>query len=408
MERRLAAILAADVAGYSRLMGTDEAGTLRALKTHRRELVDPKVAEHHGHIVKLMGDGMLIEFNSVVDAVAAAVAVQLAMQQRNRATAPDKAVTFRIGINIGDVIVEDGDIYGEGVNVAARLEALAQPGGICISRNVRDEIRNKLDLTLNDLGEIEVKNISRPVRAFNVALDAKTEAMVSAGRCSPGLHRTPFRSGQIAAAAALLAAVTLGGAAWSFATRDDPAPAVAGGPSIAVLPFTDLSGDSGDAGFTAGLTEDIISALAQASDLPVFAPETTVMLPGARPDAREAARKLGAAFVLAGTVRRSADDVRVTTRLIDARDGTQLWSETQDREFSAAGVFALQDDVADAIAGVVASKAWTHLVHRYFERSHEPMQRALLAQGTSSEPDPRCRRGEYVSSLDRPGLRTEN
>jgi class 3 adenylate cyclase len=254
MERRLAAILAADVAGYSRLMGADEAGTLKALKAHRRELIDPSVAHHHGHIVKLMGDGMLIEFNSVVDAVALAVAIQLEMNQRNRLTPADRAVTFRIGINIGDVIVEEGDIYGEGVNVAARLEALADPGGICISRNVRDEIRNKLDLTLRDMGEIEVKNILRPVRAFQVVLDAKTAVIASVGQPPPTPPRTVSQQRRLVTAAALLSAFAFGNVTWSFATSDEEP--IARHAPLAALPVTASTGDS-------LLTEDMIAALSR-------------------------------------------------------------------------------------------------------------------------------------------------
>jgi class 3 adenylate cyclase len=253
MERRLAAILAADVAGYSRLMGADEAGTLKALKAHRRELIDPSVAHHHGHIVKLMGDGMLIEFNSVVDAVALAVAIQLEMNQRNRLTPADRAVTFRIGINIGDVIVEEGDIYGEGVNVAARLEALADPGGICISRNVRDEIRNKLDLTLKDMGEIEVKNILRPVRAFQVMLEGKTAAIASVGQ-PPPTPRTVSQPRRLVAAAALLSAFAFGNVTWSFATSDEEP--IARHTALAALPVSGSAGDS-------LLTEDMIAALSR-------------------------------------------------------------------------------------------------------------------------------------------------
>ena len=408
MERRLAAILAADVAGYSRLMGVDEAGTLKALKAHRRDLIVPKVAEHHGHIVKLMGDGVLVEFNSVVDAVAYAVSVQLEMRDRNRLASPDKAVNFRIGINIGDVIVEEGDIYGNGVNVAARLEALAEPGGICISRNVRDEIRNKLDLTLHDMGEIEVKNIARPVRTFQVVLDARTGSIAQAGRLQPAVPRRISRPRQAAAGALLIGALLLGGGAWSLATREAPAAQLASEPSIAVLPFTDLTGDPGNADFSTGLTEDIITALARSSDLPVFARESTGAFGGAGIDARTVGRKLGAQFVLAGTVRRSGNHLRVTARLVDAGDGIELWSAAYDREVTAAGAFALGDEVTERIVGVVASKAWAHLVQLYFNDRPEPGERALLAARPTSAPDLQCRSTEYVSSLDRLPNPTQN
>ena len=355
MERRLAAILAADVVGYSRLMGADEAGTLNALKAHRRDLIDVKVAQYNGHIIKLMGDGMLMEFTSVVDAVACAVFVQLDMRRRNRDVSEEKAVNFRIGVNIGDVIVDDGDIYGDGVNVAARLEALARPGGICISRNVRDEIRGKLDLTLEDQGEVKVKNISRPVRAFHVLLDAKAETLSSVDQPSRARGGAAFWSRQIVIGAVLLGIVILGSAAWWRMAREDPVLALPGGPSIAVLPFTNLSGDPSNAYFSIGLTEDIIAALSRFSDLLVFARESTGQFSGELVEAREVGRKLGAQFVLAGSVRRSQDHLRVTTKLIDAEDGSHLWSATYDRDLTAAGVFALQDEITEKIVGIVAS-----------------------------------------------------
>ena len=179
MERRLAAILAADVVGYSRLMGVDEAGTLAALKAHRKELIVPKEAQHHGRTIKLMGDGVLMEFGSVVDAVAFAVDVQFAMRERNAEVPEDRRIVYRVGINVGDIIVEGDDIYGDGVNVAARLEGLAEPGGICVRRNVRNQVRDKMDLEFEDMGEVEVKNIARPVRAFQVVLDDKAAALVT-------------------------------------------------------------------------------------------------------------------------------------------------------------------------------------------------------------------------------------
>src|SRR6185312_764142 len=221
VERRLAAILAADVAGYSRLMGQDEAGTLAKLRTHRRELIDPKIAEHKGRIVKTTGDGLLIEFPSVVEAVACAVAVQRGMAERNAATRSDQRIDFRVGINLGDIIVEDDDIHGDGVNVAARLEALAEPGGICVSGTVRDHIGDRLDLALDDMGERSLKNIARSVRAYRIRADR---------------------------AAALAAGATL---------------ALPSKPSIAVLPFQNMSGDPEQEYFADGMVEEIITALSR-------------------------------------------------------------------------------------------------------------------------------------------------
>ncbi len=414
MERRLAAILAADVVGYSRLMSANEAGTLKALKAHQRELIVPKVAEHNGHIVKLMGDGMLIEFNSVIDAVAYAVSVQLEMRKRNRLFSEDQAVNFRIGINIGDVIVEDGDIYGNGVNVAARLEALSEPGSICISRNVRDEIRNKLDVTLHDMGEIDVKNIVRPVRAFRVVLDANTEAVVSAGHPAHAQRRTGQWSRQIAAGAALLAAAALGGTAWSFTARDGPAPALTNRPAIAVLPFTDLSGDPKNAHFSTGLSEDVISALSRSSDLKVFARESTEQFSGGSVDVREVGRALGAQFVLTGSVRRSQDQVRVNTKLVDAANGTQLWSAAYDRNLTAASTFALQDEITEDIVGIAASEAWAHLAQMYFEKHKypyhlrpEPGERCSPGEAAGARTPPAKSATRYVQALNRLHARAE-
>ena len=271
----------------------------------------------------------------------------------------DKAVNFRIGINIGDVIVEEGDIYGDGVNVAARLEALAEPGGICISRNVRDEIRNKLDLTLHDMGEIEVKNIARPVRTFQVVLDARTE-VDRAGRParSPPSRGELSRPRQVAAGARAhrrLAARRRRRGRWRRAMprhlssrRANRRLPCSRSPILPAIP--------GNADFSTGLTEDIITALARSSDLPVFARELTGAFGGAGIDARTVGRKLGAQFVLAGTVRRSGNHLRVTARLVDAGDGIELWSAAYDREVTAAGAFALGDEVTERIVGVVASQ----------------------------------------------------
>ena len=261
MERRLAAILAADVVGYSRLMGEDEAGTLAALKAHRGALIDPKIAEHNGRIVKLMGDGALVEFASVVDAVQCAVEIQRAMAARNDGVPDAQRIVFRIGINLGDVIVEGDDIYGDGVNVAARLEGLAEPGGICISDIVHQSVKAKLDFVFEDLGPQTVKNIAEPVHAFRIALDGKATAPATPGPVTP---KTPARGPWIQIAAGLaLSLLAVAGLVWWQPWAPDIEPAsvermafpLPEKPSIAILPFDNMSDDPGQDYFADGITD---------------------------------------------------------------------------------------------------------------------------------------------------------
>ena len=371
MERHLAAILAADVVGYSRLMGNDESGTLTALRRHRETLIDPKAAQHRGRTIKLMGDGALMEFGSVVDAVLFALEVQLAMRDRNQDIPQDQALLFRIGINIGDVIVDGDDIYGDGVNVAARLEGLAKPGGICISRNVRDQIRDKLEVNLEDLGEVEVKNIARPVRTFRVVLDEQALKLVSSIEVvQPGRarRRWPMAAGGLIALGLIAAAV-----GWQFlpiATQDSIL-ALPTGPAIAVLPFDNLGGAEGEY-FTNGLTEDIITELSRFSDLFVIARHSTSQFTDANVDCQAIGRELGADYILQGTVRRSEDDLRVTTVLLDAKDCARLWSEQYDRQLTAANVFAVLDEITERVVGSIGSSdapLWNSKVQRELRAS---------------------------------------
>ena len=317
VERKLAAILAVDVAGYSRLMGEDEEGTLAALRTIRRELGDPKIKEHRGRIVKTTGDGLLVEFASVVDAVRCAVETQREMATRNAGIPPERRIEFRMGINLGDIIVEDGDIFGDGVNVAARLEALAQPGGICVSRVVRDQVRDKLDFAFADMGEQQVKNIARPVRAHRILLGAED--------------------------------VTPVGAADAIAA---PARPVAQKPSIAVLPFANMSGDAEQEYFSDGITEDIITNLSRNRAFFVISRSTTFTYKGPAVDVGKVAPELGVHYVLEGSVRRAGNRVRITAQLIDAETGHHLWADRYDREL--ADEFAVQDEIAQSIAGAIA------------------------------------------------------
>ena len=316
MERRLAAILAADVASYSRLMGADEEGTLAALKAIRREVVDPIIGEHRGRIVKTTGDGMLVEFASVVDAVRCAVEVQREMHGRNTGVSAERRIEFRIGINLGDIIIDDGDIFGDGVNVAARLETLAEPGGICVSRVVRDQVRDKLDFSFGDMGEQQVKNILRPVRVHRVDL----------GGGMPPSDRLAEAETQS-----------------QLALPDKP--------SIAVLPFQNMSGDPEQEYFVDGMVEEIITALSRVQWLFVIARNSTFTYKGRAVDVRQVGRELGVRYVLEGSVRRAGTQVRITGQLIDALTGTHLWAERFDGSLE--DVFELQDKVATHVAGLI-------------------------------------------------------
>src|ERR1700730_17551964 len=320
---RLAAILAADVAGYSRLMGEDEEGTHERLKAHRRELIDPKICEHAGRIVKTTVDGMLVEFASVVDAVRCTAELQRAMIDRDPEIPAERRITFRIGVNLGDVIVEDNDIFGDGVNVSARLEALAEPGGICISRTVRDQIRDKLTYPLEDLGEQIVKNIARPVRVF--ALCPEAIAGLPAWTVPPA---TPISQ-----------------------------PVVAPRMSIVVLPFANLSNDPEQQYFADGITEDLTTDLSRIGGdrtgdrMFVISRNTAFTYRNMAVDTKQIGRELGVRYVMEGSVQRSGSRVRVTAQLIDAETNTHLWAERFDRDTS--DLFALQSEITGRIAATL-------------------------------------------------------
>ena len=312
VERRLAAILAADVAGYSRLMGVDEEGTLAALKTCRRELIDPKIAEHRGRIVKTTGDGALVEFVSTVDAVRCALDIQRAMPACNADLPPEKKIEFRIGINVGDIIVDGDDIFGDGVNVAARLESISEPGGICISDVVHQQVSGRVEALFTDLGDQNLKNIARPVRAYRIALKEARVEPPAASTAAPAAFATPDR------------------------------------PSIAVLPFQNMSGDAEQDHFCDGLVEDIITTLSKLAGLRVIARNSSFVYKGRSIDVREAAKQLGVRYVLEGSVRKSGNRIRVTAQLIDAKDGTHLWAERYDRALD--DIFAIQDEITLVLA----------------------------------------------------------
>ena len=334
MERRLAAILAADAVGYSRLIRVDEEGTLAALRKLRADLIDPKIAEHHGRIFKLMGDGLLAEFASVVDAVRAAVETQLSISEYNVDLPHDKRIVFRVGINLGDVVIDGDDIQGDGVNVAARLESLADPGGVCISGAVYDQVRDRLELPFEDLGERQVKNIDRPLRVWRLA-SAEAEILANSGT----------------------------GAARTLLDK----------PAIAVLPFTNMSADPEQEYFSDGLTEDIITALTHWHSFAVIARNSCFAYKNKAVDIKQAGRELGARYLLEGSVRKIGARVRITGQLIDGASGHHLWAERYDREID--DIFQVQDDIVQRIAAVVAPE----LTRAELKRSTDKQVRDLDA-----------------------------
>jgi adenylate cyclase len=324
-ERRLAAVIAADMVGYSRLMEADETGTLARLKTHRIELIDPAIAKNRGRIVKTTGDGMLVEFHSVVDAVLCAVEIQRRMARRNADVSPARWMQFRIGINLGDVIVEENDIFGDGVNVAARLETLAEPGGICVSGAVRDQVGDRLDdLEFEDLGDQSVKNITRPIHVFRVRLERDATTAPEGAK----------------------------GAAVAATTAKKP--------SIAVLPLVNMSGDPEQEFFADGLTEDIITELSRFRDLLVISRNSTFVHKGKAVKVQEVAREFGVDYVLEGSVRKAGDRIRVTVQLIDAETDRHIWAERYDRQLE--DIFAIQDEMTRAIVATLPGRveAATH------------------------------------------------
>jgi adenylate cyclase len=314
VERRLAAILCADVAGYSRLMGADEEGTLAALKSDRRELIDPLIAQHRGRIFKTTGDGILIEFASVVDAVRCAVVLQQGMADRSANRPEAERIRFRIGINLGDVIHDEGDIFGDGVNVAARLQTLAEPGEICVSASVREQVGEKLPIGFADMGQHDVKNIARPVRVYCVEKRGEPRA-------------DPVNE---AATAPL---------------------ALPDGPSIAVLPFANMSGDPEQDYFVDGMVEDMITGLSRIKWLFVIARNSSFAYKGKSPDIRQVGRELGVRYVLEGSVRRGAGRVRITGQLVEAETARHIWAERYDRAID--DIFALQDDITLSVVGAI-------------------------------------------------------
>ncbi|HSF95056.1 MAG TPA: adenylate/guanylate cyclase domain-containing protein [Thermohalobaculum sp.] len=315
MERRLAAILAADVVGYTRLMGEDEAGTLRRLTSLREDVIQPLIAAHRGRIVKLMGDGFLVKFASVVDSVACAVAWQQAVAERR---GPEDALRFRIGINLGDVIVEGSDIHGDGVNIAARLEALAEPGGICLSGDAFRHAKGKVEAGFEDMGEHDLKNVAEPVRVYRVTGGQFAGPAISAPAAAPDK------------------------------------------PSIAVLPFTNTSGDPEHEAFSDGISEDIITELSRFRTLFVIARNSSFAFKGAAVGLAEIGRKLGVQYVVEGSVRRAGNRVRISAQLVETGTGNHIWAERYDRDLE--DIFAVQDEVTRSIVAVLPGRVQEHVV----------------------------------------------
>jgi adenylate cyclase len=352
VERRLAAILASDVAGYSRLMGADEVGTLRALQAHRKELIDPLMAAYHGRIVKTTGDGIMAEFASAVDAIGFAVAVQRGMVRRNANVPDNRRVVFRTGINVGDIIVEDNDIYGDGVNIAARLEALAEPGGICISEDVYRQVRDKLPYEFADRGEQMVKNIVRPVRVYAfdaAAVLALPEIPASTERSTLDSTRAQGWRRVWPAATGLVAIIVVAGGIW-LAVRPSkgPQPLVAPRLSLVVLPFANLSGDPRQDYLADVITEDLTTAVSRLPGSSVIARSTAFTYKGKPVDPKQIGRELGVRYVLEGSAQRSGDLVRVSAQLINSETGTHLWTDQFDKK--QADLLQMQDEIVNRLA----------------------------------------------------------
>ena len=354
LQRRLAAIVAADVAEYSRLVRADEEGTLRALRGHRHELTDPLIARYGGRIANTAGDSLLVEFPSAVEAVRCTLAVQAGMAKRNLGVAADRQIRFRIGINIGDVVAEGDDLLGDGVNVAARLENLAEPGGIYLSRTARDQVRDQLDLALEDLGEVEVKNLARPIRVFRVLPE---------GEEAPPQKKQISRKWILTATAAAVLVVAVAGGAWwwqPWVERVEPLdPAklafqLPEKPSIAVLPFNNLSGDSSQEYLSDGFTENLITTLSNLSGLLVIARNSTFTYKGKAVKIKQVAEELGVRYVLEGSLQRSGNQIRVNAQLIDAVTGYHIWADNYDRKLD--DLLKLQDEIAWRIAIELSAK----------------------------------------------------
>jgi adenylate cyclase len=378
--RRLAAILAGDVAGYSRLMGDDEAATVRTL-TEYRGVFSEHSARHGGRVVDTAGDSVLAVFDSAVEAVECAVEIQKALDRRNRQLAEHRRMQFRIGINLGDVIArDDGTVYGDGVNIAARLESLASPGGITVSGTVFDHVENKLPVTFEFAGEQSVKNIAKPVRAYHVGLDGRPrDISPMSGTTAPKVNGRRARW-SIIGPAVVFVLLVVSASGW-YLTRTDSRtagrPAVTAATadqslSIAVMPFENLSGDAGQEFFADGVTDEILTTLSRFQDLRVAAKHNTFRYKGKTVDIKTVGEELRVRYVLSGSVRRSADTVRVSAQLVQADSGSQIWAETYDRPLDAKNIFAIQQQISLSIATAIGGPSGTVFAKEYSESQSKP------------------------------------
>jgi TolB-like protein/class 3 adenylate cyclase/Tfp pilus assembly protein PilF len=383
--RKLAAILVADVVGYSRLTGADEERTLARLRALRSDLIDPSIALHRGRIVKLTGDGSIIEFRSVVDAVRCAIEVQTGMVERNAGLPPDKRIEFRVGVHLGDVVEEaDGDLMGDGVNIAARLEGIAKPGAICLSEDAYRQVKGRLDLKVSDLGATRLKNIAEPIRVYSldgggVATTPSALAAVKQERGIPVPRTgswTPRGPALAAALAALL--VLVAAAAWYVLDGRLTKPAQAGHLSIVVLPFENLSGDPSQDYFADGITENLTTDLSRLSGAFVIARNTAFTFRGKNVDAKEIGKELGVRYVLEGSVQRDQNQIRVNAQLIDAESGGHLWAERFDKPL--ADLFGMQDEIVASLASQLGAELITNEARRA-ERAPTPDSMDLYFQG---------------------------
>ena len=386
--RKLAAILVSDVAGYSRLAGADEDRTLARLRTLRSDLIDPIISVHHGRVVKRTGDGSIIEFRSVVDAVRCAVEVQTAMIERNAGVPPEKRIEFRVGVHLGDVVEEsDGDLMGDGVNIAARLEGIAKPGAICLSEDAYRQVKGRLDLKVSDLGLTQLKNIAEPIRVYSLEVGAQADAKVAtpSAPAQPSAASAPRRRSVLALSALAIALLlAAGAAAWHFVGANRSAPiastpsAEAAHLSIVVLPFTNLSGDPTQDYFADGITENLTTDLSRLSGSFVIARNTAFAFKGKNVDAREIGKELGVRYVLEGSVQRDQNQVRVNAQLIDAESGGHLWAERFDKPL--ANLFSMQDEIVASLASRLGAELMTNEARRA-ERTPNPDSMDLYFQG---------------------------
>ena len=394
--RKLAAILCSDVVGYSRLAGADEDRILARLRALRSDLIDPTIAVHHGRIVKRTGDGALVEFRSVVDAVRCAIEMQNAMVERNAGLPPERRIDFRIGIHLGDVVEEiDGDLMGDGVNIAARLEGIAEPGAICLSEQAYWQVKGRLDLAVTDLGATRLKNIAEPVRAYSLQVGVP----VVAKAIEPKPLEAKKRSMLAPLVAGIVALIVIAGGAWYFLVGNRTAPVIAAAPapveaahlSIVVLPFANLSGDPSQDYFADGITENLTTDLSRIRNSFVIARNTAFTFKGKNADARQIGKELGVRYVLEGSVQRDQNQVRVNAQLIDAESGGDIWAERFDRPL--ADLFSMQDEIVASLASQLDVELMTNEARRA-ERTPNPDSMDLYFQGMSW-----FNKGRYVENM---------